>query len=68
MKKLHFMIFISQNEIDLTDYWYASMIAGLIQVQLHVSFYISIKSLISRKSENLCKKGVKKGTKMKNTQ
>lgn len=59
VKKLHFTIFISQKEINLTDYWYTSMIVGPIQVQHNLSFYISIKSLTSRRSENLCKKGVK---------
>lgn len=32
-------------------------------MQLYLSFYISNKSLISRKSENLCKKGVKQAFK-----
>lgn len=54
------MIFISQEEINLSVNWCTTVIAGLIWVQLHLSFYISIKSPISRKIETLCEKGVKK--------
>lgn len=64
-EKLHFMILISQKEINLSVNQCTTVIAELICVQLHLHFYISIKSPIGRKFENLCEKGVKKS--MKNT-
>lgn len=59
------MILISQKEINLSVNQCTTVIADLICVQLHLRFYISIKSPIGRKFEYLCEKGVKKS--MKNT-
>lgn len=58
-KKLYFMTLISQ-EINLSANQCTTVIAGLIWMQLHLHFCISIKSAISMTSENLCEMGEKR--------